>query len=588
MGSLDRAENLEPAARRGDLGRRGHRRRGHRAGRRRGRRRARLSDGAPGGPRLRPGDLEPEHQADPRRRALPGPGGYPPGPRGAPRAGRAVPQRPAPGPSPGIRRAGLSMAGPALLRDRPEALRRPGRPIQPRRLAAGSGPAQVVERIPTIVAHGLRGGIVYTDGQFDDARLAISLARTFADLGGTALNHAPVAGFTRRDGRIAAVAARDEETGEELTIAARVVINATGVFADAIRRLDDPGTAVCAPADAQPGDARRPRSLVPPRRECAAGPAHRRRPRPVHDPLARSGPGRDDRYAGPRAGRRAAAQGRGDRLSPRLRGPVPGEASRCRTTSGARSPASGRCSAAITPARATSARRRRSSRASTPSSSRLRAWSPSPAGNGRPTDGWRPTRSTTPSRSAACPHALHRPPRSDSMAGTTAPTDFGDPLSVYGSDAAGIRTLAAENPEWDRPLHPALPYRTAEVVWAARHEAARSRRGRARTPDPRPVPRRPRQHRGRSDRRRAPGGRVRPGQGLAGGPGRPVPRAGGRLPRLGRHIGRFHRRRPVNRVVPPPPVKSGRASGAGHTPAPTCAGPFPTASRSLVPAPMRE
>ena len=48
-----------------------------------------------------------------------------------------------------------------------------------------------------------------------------------------------------------------------------------------------------------------------------------------------------------------------------------------------------------------------------------------------------------------------------------------DSLSVYGSDAARIRALAAEDPEWERPLHPALPYRLAEVVWAARHEAAR-------------------------------------------------------------------------------------------------------------------
>jgi glycerol-3-phosphate dehydrogenase len=50
----------------------------------------------------------------------------------------------------------------------------------------------------------------------------------------------------------------------------------------------------------------------------------------------------------------------------------------------------------------------------------------------------------------------------------------GDPLAVYGSDAARIRALGAENPEWDRPLHPALPYRATEVGWAARHEAART------------------------------------------------------------------------------------------------------------------
>jgi glycerol-3-phosphate dehydrogenase len=49
-----------------------------------------------------------------------------------------------------------------------------------------------------------------------------------------------------------------------------------------------------------------------------------------------------------------------------------------------------------------------------------------------------------------------------------------DGFSVYGSDSPGLRSLCAERPEWDCPLHPALPYRRVEVVWAARHEAARS------------------------------------------------------------------------------------------------------------------
>ena len=71
---------------------------------------------------------------------------------------------------------------------------------------------------PRFAASGLHGGIVYTDGQFDDSRLAITLARTLADLGGTVLNYAAVTNFTRRDGRIAGVIARDVETGVELTI----------------------------------------------------------------------------------------------------------------------------------------------------------------------------------------------------------------------------------------------------------------------------------------------------------------------------------------------------------------------------------
>ena len=47
-------------------------------------------------------------------------------------------------------------------------------------------------------------------------------------------------------------------------------------------------------------------------------------------------------------------------------------------------------------------------------------------------------------------------------------------LGIYGSDASRVRELGLEHPEWNKPLHPALPYRASEVVWAARHEAARS------------------------------------------------------------------------------------------------------------------
>ncbi len=77
--------------------------------------------------------------------------------------------------------------------------------------------AQTLTRARTLRSKGLHGGILYTDGQFDDARLAIALARTAADLGGLALNHMAVTSLIKRDGRITGVEARDEETGESLT-----------------------------------------------------------------------------------------------------------------------------------------------------------------------------------------------------------------------------------------------------------------------------------------------------------------------------------------------------------------------------------
>ena len=115
---------------------------------------------------------------------------------------------------------------------------------------------ETLERIPTVEPDGLRGGVIYYDGQFDDSRLAITLARTLADLGGTPLNYARVTGLLRVDGTgggigtesssgsvsgaIEGVTAIDEESGREMEIRARVVVNATGVFTDEVRRMDEP------------------------------------------------------------------------------------------------------------------------------------------------------------------------------------------------------------------------------------------------------------------------------------------------------------------------------------------------------------
>ena len=110
----------------------------------------------------------------------------------------------------------------------------------------GLGPSQVLSReetlrrIPTLEPEGLHGGIVYYDGQFDDARLAITLAQTAADRGATLLNYAPVVALTKEGDFVRGVVARDAETGREFEVAARVVINATGVFTESIRRLDEP------------------------------------------------------------------------------------------------------------------------------------------------------------------------------------------------------------------------------------------------------------------------------------------------------------------------------------------------------------
>lgn len=101
---------------------------------------------------------------------------------------------------------------------------------------------ETLERLPTIEEDGLRGGVVYHDGQFDDARLLIHLVWTAWEQGAALLNHAPVTAVLKdRSGFVCGVRARDEESGEEIDIPARGVINATGVFTDTVRRMDDPG-----------------------------------------------------------------------------------------------------------------------------------------------------------------------------------------------------------------------------------------------------------------------------------------------------------------------------------------------------------
>ncbi len=102
---------------------------------------------------------------------------------------------------------------------------------------------ETLEAIPNVEREGLLGGTLYSDAQFDDARMALTLALSAADHGAVVLNRMRVTGFLKTDGDVGqtcGVVARDEESGEEHRILARVVVNATGIFSDALRRLDRP------------------------------------------------------------------------------------------------------------------------------------------------------------------------------------------------------------------------------------------------------------------------------------------------------------------------------------------------------------
>jgi glycerol-3-phosphate dehydrogenase len=104
---------------------------------------------------------------------------------------------------------------------------------------------ETLERLPTIETQGLRGGVVYFDGQFDDSRLLIDMVATAYEKGATLLNYVEVTGLTRdAEGFIDGVTARDAETGEEFRARAEVVINATGPFSDRLRRHADASAAL--------------------------------------------------------------------------------------------------------------------------------------------------------------------------------------------------------------------------------------------------------------------------------------------------------------------------------------------------------
>ncbi len=99
---------------------------------------------------------------------------------------------------------------------------------------------EALERIPTLETKGLQGGVIYYDGQFDDARLAVNLAQTIFDQGGLAVNYVKAVGFEKHAGLIQAVQCEDAETGKRFTLRGKAIINATGVFTDSIRQMDQP------------------------------------------------------------------------------------------------------------------------------------------------------------------------------------------------------------------------------------------------------------------------------------------------------------------------------------------------------------
>ena len=337
------------------------------------------------------------------------------------------------------------------------------------RLGLGSsrwlGRLEVQKRVPTVRAAGLRGGILYTDGQFDDARLAITLAHTFADLGGVILNYAPIIGFIKNGGRVAGVTARDHETGEEFKVSVRAVINATGVGVDRLRTLDDAGASplltlsqgahIVLNRSFLPGET----ALLVPRtddgRVLFAIPWHNHvlvgttdtpTTAEVLEPVPLDA---EIDYLLEYVGRYLARRPRQDEILSRFAGlrPLLRGAAGSKTSTLSREHAvevSGSGLVTITGGKWTTYRRMAADAVDHAARIGSLATKPSTTAGLR-LHGWRGPQHDVP-----------------------------DSLAVYGSDADALNALCNEHLDLSKSLHPSLPYRGAEVVWAARHEAART------------------------------------------------------------------------------------------------------------------
>ncbi len=340
---------------------------------------------------------------------------------------------------------------------------------------------EVRAAIPTLEAEGLRGGVRYHDGQFDDARLLVNLAQTAAEQGAVLINHAPVVQLLHEGGLVCGAVFRDAEGGGEHELRARAVVNATGPFVDAVRELDTPGAApLIAPSQGVhlvldrgflPGDTaimvprtrdKRVMFAIPWRGRTLIGttdtpiPAVEAEPRAQEEELAFlletaaeylvRDPAREDVRAVFTGIRPLVAAGGAGSTAALSR-----DHTVLTSDSGLITVCGGKW---------TTYRKMAEDVVEVAAAVGGLAERPCPTRELR-IHGWREPRPDDPPLSSA------------------------QALDEYGADEPALRALADDRPELAEPLHPRLPVTGAQVVWAARHEMARtvedvlSRRSRA-------------------------------------------------------------------------------------------------------------
>jgi len=323
---------------------------------------------------------------------------------------------------------------------------------------------ETLARIPTIETRDLRGGIVYHDGQFDDSRLVIDMAKTAVEQGATVLNYCPVISLLKGQDHVCGVVAKDSFSGRELELKAKTVINATGVFCDAIRRMDDRKTAaIIQPSQGihivldqsfLPGES----AIMVPHtadgRVLFAIPWHDRvvvgtTDTPVKKPTLNPLPKKEElKFVLFHAAKYLSKD------------PTPKDV--LSTFAGLRP---------LVKAGET---------ANTAALSRDHSLTVSPSGLMTITGGkwttYRKMGQDIVDKAITMAGLDDRPSRTEhlNLFGWSADSEGNEPFSVYGSSARDLKQMIRMDPELDRFIHPDLPYRMVEVVWSIRNEMART------------------------------------------------------------------------------------------------------------------
>lgn len=322
----------------------------------------------------------------------------------------------------------------------------------------------MLERLPTVNPDGLRGGVLYYDGQFDDTRLLVNLAQTAAGRGAVLLNYARVFSLCSTAGKVNGVVAQDEESGGELRLQARVVVNATGAFADAVRRL--------AASTAMPMLAPSQGAHIVVDRRFLPGETALMVPRVGDGRVLFAIPWRGHTLIGTTDTPIAEAL-----LEPR---PLAEEVEFLLRTAGRYlrvPPAMGDVRSVFAGVRPLV---RRGEARVTAALARDHSIDVAPSGLVTTTGGkwttYRHMAEQTVDRAAAAAGLPHRPCATAALRihGFDPDADRRTELAAYGADAPAIAQLSRERPDLGVPLDDALPCTGAEVVWAVRHEMART------------------------------------------------------------------------------------------------------------------